>query len=101
MPADPIADVLAGDRGGHILVRMTAIVAGDVERSVGMGTGDLSERANEIDHMAAVEDRPDEEHAGLASAIRGGVPVRDARWNHAHALEWNLEVLDDLAPRKF
>src|SRR6185503_4906845 len=64
VPANLRLDALVGNGAPQILPRVAAVVADDVERGLGMCPCDRRERADQIDHVAAVEDRTDEQDAG-------------------------------------
>ena len=56
----------------EILARMTAIVADDIERRVGVGSRDRRKGANQIDDVAAVEERADVQNSvGIRDRDRG------------------------------
>ena len=87
MPADLAADLLTGNRGGHVLAGKAAIVAGQIERRLRMLTRDLGERSDQIDDVAAVEIDPTNSRrasrAPPAVVCRSGMPggMTCTRWS--------------------
>src|SRR6185295_20412318 len=95
MPPQTVAELLALDRRRDVLERVAAVVADDVEGGVGMCTRDRGERANQIEHVSAVEDRSYVEQPSSPFAASRG-PLRDSRSDDADLAVRNAEVLANL-----
>src|SRR5215472_2588208 len=98
MPANPIPELFARDRGRDVLEWMAPIVADDIQRGVGMCTRDLRERPDQIRNMPTIEDRADVEHTS-----RRGMRWRrrDSAWNalrdDVNALRVDAQMFSNLS----
>ena len=80
-------------------MRMTSIVADELERGRRVRAGHAPEGANQIRHVPPVENRSDEEHGNVGVLARTRRRrTRCAVWDDVNATAIDVEPLDDLTP---
>src|SRR5438309_3346710 len=100
MPADSAAELLAIDGRHDVFKRITPVVADDVQRRVGMPPSDRRKRANQIEDVAAIEDRSYVKQSAFAAPRLRRDRPRHTRWDHMDGRGLDAEMFDDFTPRE-